>query len=288
MASKIKKDFDLDIYREFNSDLLNFNDTQLIEHYKTYGKSEGRICSEIKNRCDFFKMIDEDSSILEVGKLCFPIFENSKNIDVFTQEKLIENYSHDVNVSKEKMCKVDYLIKDNQWIVDDKFDYVVSSHNIEHSPCLISFLNNIDKCLKNEGLIFLAIPDYRYCFDANKSVSNLIDILDAYYTKRIRPGFKSVLEHRLLSTHNNAFEHWNSYEKKNINEYNLNSIRKIIQEVNFDTYNDTHCWMFTPESFEEIVNSLSELKLINLSIREIYPTLRNSLEFFCVLERKII
>jgi SAM-dependent methyltransferase len=284
----IKKSFDPDIYRELNPDLLNLSDNQLIDHYITYGKSEGRFCSEIKNRIDFFKMIDVNLSILEVGKLCFPIFENSKNIDVFTREENIGNYLHDPNVNKKNMCKVDYLIKDNNWIIDDRFDYVVSSHNIEHSPCLISFLKNIEKSLKSEGFAFLAIPDYRYCFDANKSLSNLIDILDAYYTERIRPGFRSIVEHRLLSTHNDPFEHWNGHEKKNINEYNLGSIYKIIQEVNFNTYNDSHCWMFTPESFEEIVKSLSELKLINLSIKEIYPTLRNSLEFFCILEIKII
>lgn len=284
---EIKKSFIHNVYRELNSDLSNFNDIELINHYKLYGKSEGRACSDIRNRVDFFSMIDDDLSILEVGKLCFPIFENSKNIDVFSKEELIENYSNDTNVNVEKMCDVDYLIKDNNWLVDDKFNYIVSSHNIEHSPCLVSFINNIDKCMEDDGFAFLVIPDFRYCFDANKSPSSLVDVLDSYYTKRSVPGLKSVVEHKLLSTHNNHIQHWSGGDKENNSkfEFDIDSLKEIIKNTDFNAYNDVHCWMFTPESFEKLISSLNELCLINLTVREIYPTQKNSNEFFCVLEK---
>jgi 2-polyprenyl-3-methyl-5-hydroxy-6-metoxy-1,4-benzoquinol methylase len=45
------------------------------------------------------------------------------------------------------------------------FDYVVSSHNFEHLPNLIRFLQACARVLKPGGMVCMAIPDHRTCFD---------------------------------------------------------------------------------------------------------------------------
>lgn len=52
-------------------------------------------------------------------------------------------------------------------------------------------------------------------------------------------------------------------------------------------YTDTHVWKFTPSIFKEIIETLSEIKLIDLKIERIYPTLINTLEFHCILSKNI-
>ena len=65
------------------------------------------------------------------------------------------------------ITKIDYVSSDgNLNIIKDKFDYVLSSHCVEHQPDLILHFKNVEKLLKKQGYYFLIIPDKRYCFDA--------------------------------------------------------------------------------------------------------------------------
>ncbi len=63
------------------------------------------------------------------------------------------------------------------------YDWIIASHVIEHTPCLISFLNNCDAILKDDGVISLAIPDKRYCFDHFRPITGISKIIDSYFQK---------------------------------------------------------------------------------------------------------
>ena len=54
-----------------------------------------------------------------------------------------DNYANIEYVMKEGIVNVDYVVKDNLYknVIHEKFDLCYSSHNIEHTPCLITFLN---------------------------------------------------------------------------------------------------------------------------------------------------
>src|ERR1700730_11534889 len=45
------------------------------------------------------------------------------------------------------------------------FDYIISSHNFEHLPDPVRFLQGCGKVLRPGGILSMAIPDRRTCFD---------------------------------------------------------------------------------------------------------------------------
>jgi SAM-dependent methyltransferase len=303
-------EYEENIYRNMNEHLKQFSMQQLSEHYNFYGKHEGLICSKITNRNDFFNLINKNAYILEIGPLCFPLMDiNSpkvKTLDYFTQEELKNNYKDDANINIANIVKVDYCVRDvtnYTDIINLKFDFCVSSHNIEHTPCLITFLKNVSSILKNGGYFFLAIPDYRFCFDRFKKPSDIFGVLNKYYNKIEKPQAEQILEDKYFAAHNNSVEHWNSFSKMysnifvNINEYenfiyskkddiikNIDDIKNII-DTNNEKYIDTHCWKLTPFTFSYILDILIKTNLIDLSIERVYKTIKGSNEFYAILKK---
>jgi len=214
------EEFNLNDYRNNNLDLKDIPDDKLFDHYYSKGQYEGRQCNIISNRHVFFNLINSNLKILEIGPLDRPIFSkqsyNVKYLDYFSKSELVESYKNNESTIIDNICEVDYVVKDTSYIekINEKFDIVVSSHNIEHSPCLITFLNNIYDVLADDGRLFLAIPDYRFCFDTFRNESNIFDILYAYYNKISHPTIINVLESKFYTTHNDSVKHWNNFLNK--------------------------------------------------------------------------
>lgn len=303
-------EYNENLYRDNNAHLKNMNSDDLYKHYNFYGKHEGLISTIIYNRNDFFNLIDRTKNILEIGPLCFPIMdtnsENVKVLDYFTQDELKENYKNDPNVNINNICKVDYAVKNQKYheVIFDKFDFCVSSHNIEHSPCIVTFLQNISSVLNSGGYLFLAIPDYRFCFDKHRNQTSIFEVFDKYYSKTIKPQPLEQLESMYYTTHNESKDHWsdfnNSYRnifqhinqcenymnsKKNMLIENLKNIEEIIVRSKDSNYVDSHCWKLTPGFFRHLIEVLYEGKIIDLSVERVYKTLRGSNEFFAILKK---
>ncbi len=299
-------EYDENIYKTQNPHLIKFSSKELFEHYSFYGKKEGLTSCSIENRIMFFDLVEQDKNILEIGPLCFPLSngQNKKTLDYFTTDELKENYKNDKNVDIEKIVSIDYCIKDVEKysdVIDITFDYCISSHNIEHTPCMITFLNNVSSVLKKDGLFFLAIPDYRFCFDHFRNPTTILDVLNAYYTKRKMPDPLNILENKFMLTHNFSIDHWNEYKKSytnmfvGINNYEsflnnkkdeiINNIEAIKNIIGNKKYIDSHCWKLTPFIFSYIIDILNKTGLINLSICRLYNTLKNSNEFYTILKK---
>lgn len=310
MTLNFPVEFDLNIYKKKNIHLNNMTNDELINHYLFYGYNEGLISSDITNRYDFIKLIPQDKMILEIGPLCNPCMsvtkKNVHTVDYFSKEELMENYKNDKNVDINKICDVTYVLKNKvkyNEIIPNIFDFVFSSHNIEHVPCLITFLNNVSSVLKENSFFFLCIPDYRYCFDHFRNPSNIFEILDSYYNKYDKPSAVASLEGTYLTCHNDSVKHWTTFENSirnifvSINEQQnflknkkkeiINNIEEIKQRYKKckDSYIDSHCWKFTPIIFSNIIEILYETKFINFKIERIYKTLKDSNEFYVILKK---
>jgi 2-polyprenyl-3-methyl-5-hydroxy-6-metoxy-1,4-benzoquinol methylase len=61
----------------------------------------------------------------------------------------------------------------------DGYDFLVASHVIEHIPDLIRFFQSLAPILKATGVLSLAVPDLRYCFDFYKPWTNTAKVLAA-------------------------------------------------------------------------------------------------------------
>ncbi len=252
------------------------------------------------DRPSFFNPIAEGtSSILEIGPLHAPICRRPparvRYIDAFTTEELRYQYRSDPNVDVQRIVDVDYVWRGERYseLVGERFDAVVTSHNIEHVPCLVSFLSNLESILNTGGTIYLAIPDKRYCFDHYKSESSLEEAILAHQEKQTRPGVSSLLRQRLLVTHNESLEHWlgnhgqpafmaSGTERK---KWKAELETMINSHARNKNYVDTHVWIFTPVSFARLVSGLRALDLTRLELESVHETAFGSHEFYAVLRK---
>jgi predicted SAM-dependent methyltransferase len=167
------------------------------------------------------------------------------------------------------------------------FDYIISSHNLEHLPDPIRFLQACQKVLRPGGIISLAVPDRRVCFDYFRPHNTLADWLEAYFAKRERPTTAQVF--RQFSLHSHYMDNG-----KQLGTFELDRDPAPVeplqmlaeafssykaQEASPDqVYNDVHCWAFTPSSLELMLRELNFLGLIQLELQEVTATYGS--EFF--------
>ena len=67
----------------------------------------------------------------------------------------------------------------------------------------------------------------------------------------------------------------------------FDDIVNLIKEVQNGKYIDSHCWQFTSQSFENIINILYTKNYIRLKVHRIYHTLNNSCEFYAILKNSL-
>jgi hypothetical protein len=114
--------------------------------------------------------------------------------------------------------------------------------------------------------------------------SNVAEVIEAHKQSRERHTLQSVIEHRALTTHNDPVTHWSgAHGEEGIDSTRVQSA--ITEFEKTDGYIDVHAWIFTPSSFRSIISTLFSLGLIQLSVERLYPTLRNSNEFYAILKK---
>jgi SAM-dependent methyltransferase len=238
-------------------------------------------------RKNFLNEISKNPSILEIGPFFKPVClgSNVAYFDIINQQELIERAKTITTADKLKDIPfIEFVSPTGDLsIIDKKFDAIVSSHAIEHQLDFIDHLKKVSSLLNNNGKYYLLIPDKRYCFDYFNNESTIADILQAAIDKKTKHNLKSVIEHRVLTTHSKSKKHWRGSHGSLTDT--TKKLRDAIEEFNTGEYIDVHGWYFTPVSFEKIIIILNELGYIDLKIKKIYPTRYGSLEFYCVLEK---
>jgi len=261
------------------------------EHFTTHGRNEGRACCENALREYFIKNISSDKKTLEIGPFTAPIVmgENVDYFDVLSTAEL-KDRAIQLELPGDRIPYIKYVQKHGDLsIVSDKFNQVVSSHLIEHQPCLITHLNKVEHILNDGGLYYLIIPDKRYCFDYFIPEKTISDVLGAYHEKRNVHTLSSVLEHRALVTHNDPVRHWGGDHGGRPNSTVVSDrIKMAYDEYNLSAgrYIDVHAWQFTPLGFCEIIEALNELKLSKLELIQLNNTPHGRFEFTAILKKR--
>ena len=287
--------FEASVYRANNPDIAKLSDSELWAHYQQHGKEEGRLCHQLPERQAFVKIIPPEMHTLEIGPYARPLVSGSrvKYVDVFSTQELRQR-ADGVVMDPGQVPEITWVSQPSDLsCVDEHFGAVLSSHVIEHQPNLVHHLNQVDHILRRGGRYFILAPDHRYCFDHFMTPSLITDVLAAHVEKRKAHTVASLLESRLLMTHNHPAEHWNgNHGNPNDNPEYPDSSRVERLQIAMNSYHeqgfvkDEHAWYFTPETFESIIQDLNELGLINLKIERLYPTLRNSVEFWAILHKE--
>jgi SAM-dependent methyltransferase len=283
-------EFDPQFYKDCHADLSSFTDSQLVLHWNDYGQHEGRLGSPGAMREPLLEFVKSQPSVLEIGPFCKPCVRGPhvKYFDILDRDALTKR-ALEIGYSTEPAPYIDYVSTVGDLsVVTAEFSAVLSSHCIEHQPDLVRHLQAVGRILSEGGRYFLFIPDKNYCFDHFIAASNLADIVNAYVEVRKVHTLASVVEHRALTTHNDPARHWvGDHADPGFDDSVPQRISHAIAEYEAaqGSYIDVHAWQFTPTSFRKAVETLSQLKFINLEVERIYATPRGHNEFTAVLRK---
>ena len=278
-----------------SQDLAVLDEGEALRHYEDYGRTEGRACSEIKSRMDFIGLPPPGASILEIGPFFSPAFRrpeaNVSYLDCLSSEAMKTRAAALGNEVVDTVPEIDYVWTGQRYseLVDRKFSVVYSSHNIEHQPCLVTHLRDLESVLEQDGVVFLVVPDKRYCFDHFFPETGLPEVIEAWVEQKKKHRLSDILDHLFFTAHNDPVRHWLGDHGANRNLLPLEGERHVsfLAEVEryraTDEYTDVHAWKFTPASFRVLFENLFNLKLTKLRVLRVYPTVKNSNEFYAVL-----
>lgn len=295
--NRLPLEFDHEVYVNHagSRDIAKFDEMAAQLHYRNHGMLEGRVCNEVSDRINFIGLIPPERPILEIGPFFSPAFKrpaaNVYYLDSLSTESMKKRAEKIKEAAIDNIPEIDYVWSGQRYadLIGRKFSAIYSSHNIEHQPCLVTHLHDLESVLSKEGAVFLAIPDKRYCFDHFFPETNLADIVDAWAEGKRRHRMKDILEHRFFAAHNEPARHWRGDHGVNRGLFplgdgqNASFIAELERLRSSDEYTDTHAWKFTPATFRMLLGNLFSLKLTRLRIARIYPTVKNGNEFYAVL-----
>jgi SAM-dependent methyltransferase len=280
--------FAADAYRASNPDLVSLSDDDLFRHFERFGEVEGRRADWIDSREAFAALIPADADALEIGPYYSPLLATPRTwfFDVLSRPEMLVRAEAE-GFDGSTAPNIDYVSPTGDLnIVDQPFDFAFSSHTIEHQPDLIGHLQQVERLLRPGGRYFTIVPDKRYCFDHFSAESGLHEIVEAHIEKRTLHTLRSVLSHSVMTTHNDAVRHWNGDHGVYL-EAAAERIAAGLAEYAAGTgvYLDVHAWYFTPASARAIFTALREAAYVDLELERLYPTRRNTFEFWAVLRK---
>jgi SAM-dependent methyltransferase len=230
---------------------------------------------------------------LEIGPLARPIVPKKGTgvlyADHLPTDKLHDKYRGDERVSNEQIQGVDIVVGPSgiaDAVGSRRFNYVLASHVIEHIPNPLEWFNEIYGFMEPGGILSLAIPDKRYCFNRLRGLTTVADWIGAWLQKATRPTPVQILDQ--LS--NEVRYHGDIAWEENIDSHDLTravaqreALKIAIDAMYSDEYRDIHCWVFTPRSFCNLLRRLSVFGLFNFCVANFHDTVGG--EFFVQLQK---
>jgi 2-polyprenyl-3-methyl-5-hydroxy-6-metoxy-1,4-benzoquinol methylase len=243
----------------------------------------------LKNTLDLSQL-----EILEIGAFDNPTF-NKKDFNVFycdyfSKEELIKNHGSNKPKRTQNAVDVDYIIKDSSFDqhINKKFDLIVANHVVEHVPNLIEWLRNIALILKKDGFLFLTIPHKEYIFDKLRPVTNLRELLCNYYENIQAPTINHIADQIYYYRPIKAENIWSNNYQHLLHKKRFDNVRaaldKAKMQLDMNAYVDTHCNVFTYESFLDIINEIEQAKYTTLSLHSSQDIIKPSNEFYVLLK----
>jgi SAM-dependent methyltransferase len=238
----------------------------LEQHWLDYGLDHGVAASTVTTREGFLALLPgAEKKGLEVGPFFNPALPtDSPNVffaDVLSTEELVAR-GVSIGADISRIPTISYLYKDGRLQTggQHKFDYVFSSHCLEHQPDLIAHIKDVFANLANGGHYFFIVPDHRMCFDRYMNPSSLAEILAAHLERRTKPSLKSTLEHRMFTIDYSDPFFPDPYVQ--LVGHARNALEAAVIEYQSNDYVDVHCWYFTPKHLKNLFANLPRLGVL--------------------------
>ena len=116
--------------------------------------------------------VDTTKPGLEIGPSHSPVAPKSAGLtvrilDTLSQEGLIKKYQPQ-GIDTTRIEEVDYVWQGERYadlVGPSRFGWIIASHVVEHTQDLVGFLRDCSEILEADGILSLAVPDKRFCFD---------------------------------------------------------------------------------------------------------------------------
>lgn len=217
-----------------------------------------------------------DGAGLEIGPSYNPLVAKAdgfhvESVDYTDAPGLRKKYARDPHVDVARIEEVDHVVTGSQTLAEavgreGAYDYIVASHVIEHTPDMIGFLQSCAWLLKPEGVLLLAVPDKRHCFDALQSLTSTGQVLQAHIDGRRRPAPGTVFDSVAYDVVREGAIGWGPNDRGRLKHFaELAFAKRIFMDAQSDDmYRDVHVWRFVPSSFRLIIGDLAEMGMVNL------------------------
>lgn len=205
---------------------------------------------------------------IEIGALHNPleVWPHAKvsYLDRYDNERLKQHYPDQLSC---KFVTVD--IVDNgellTTILNDSQDFVIANHFVEHCQNPLLTLKHMHRVLKNEGILYLALPDKRFTFDAKRPITSLEHILNDFH----KGPTASKQQH---------YEEWVSlvHDVKDAQQAKQDVENLIAQDYSI------HFHVWTQSEIIEMVLALKKQLAISFDIE---VCLKHGVEFILILKK---
>lgn len=218
---------------------------------------------------------------------------NTLIVDLFDHNALITN-AKNFGIAKEKHR----LIEEPDYVGDasnllkllreqgftDQVDWIISSHNFEHLPDPIKFMQDCSRLLEPDGILTMAVPDKRFCFDRFHSSTTTANVIresmddSSHHPNAWAKFTQQTMRAEMQNNDGTRCITWSLTDntpellvtKDNIREQ-YDVLMKSLTTGDSEAFSG-HRWHFTPASFQLIILDLQVLGLINLGIKKIWDT----------------
>jgi len=127
---------------------------------------------------------------LEIGAMHFPLPVSQdvcvKYVDVNSKQESIARHPE---IDGSKVVETDF-IEDGFKLAsfaDNSVDFVIANHVLEHSSNPLGTLQNWSRVLKDNGVLFVSVPNYLKCFDKGRTLTLLEHIVQDHDGTRTDP-----------------------------------------------------------------------------------------------------
>lgn len=212
---------------------------------------------------------------IEIGALHQPLALNGlpisriQYVDRMPVDKLRQHYPE---LSGYKFTPVD-VVDDGETLAtfpNGSLDFIIANHFIEHTQNPIGTIRNWLAKLRLDGVVYMAVPDYRRIFDSERPLTTLEHLIE---DDRVDQAGREQRDH----------EHYLEYarlvDKKAGNEVELHARRLI------DASYSIHFHTFVADSFLEMLQYAREHLALACEIIAYAAPLPGSDEFLVILQK---
>ncbi len=161
------------------------------------------------------------------------LYKNAKTIDnvIFSKNTIWSNHTDEYNYYNNKKGKL--IINDAvniSHVQNERYDFVFSSHSLEHIANPLKAINEWLRIIKNNGYVIIIVPEKSRCFDHKRNYSKFSTLL-SQYEKNVGEDDLSTLP-EILSKHDLSLDlaagNLGNFRKRSLDNFNNRCLHHYV------------------------------------------------------------